>query len=205
MTVAVPRVPRISPGGQSHPHHICPQKVQKQAAVPPDCSAGEGQRGKDKRVRRSSSPWEAMVLLRLQHHPPPAPHPLRGSLCPPCWGNRAAQLPGGQQLPSCPVWARPDGCTLPCSGAAGQGPCQELDVPSASSSKTLQEGHWPISPSPGGKDLFVLDHLPSSPSPSHLILEELGLVLTTRQSLHKAKNLGINERRQSNVSGWRPP
>lgn len=136
------------------------------------------------------------MLLRLQHHPPPAshPHPLRGCLCPPCWGNRAAQLPGGQQLPSCPVWAQPDSCTLPCSGAAGQGPCQVLDVPSASSSKPLQEGHWPIPPSPGGKQLSVLDHLLSTTSPSHLILEELGLVLTTRQCLHKAKNLGINER-----------
>lgn len=54
----------------------------------------------------------------------------------------------------------------------------------------------------------VLAHLHSSSSTSHLILEELGLVLTTSQSLNKAKDLGINtEKRQdrSNVSGWRPP
>ena len=54
----------------------------------------------------------------------------------------------------------------------------------------------------------VLGHPHSSSSPSHLILEELGLVLATRQSLNKAKDLGINGVKcqdRSNVSGWRPP
>lgn len=39
----------------------------------------------------------------------------------------------------------------------------------------------------------VLGCLHSSSSPSHLILEEFGLVLATRQSLNKAKNLEQTE------------
>lgn len=156
-------------------------------------------------MRRSSSPQEVMVLLRLQHillSPicipsvgPSIPHAgrtgqhssLGGSSSPPA-------LDGHSQLHSSMQW----GCRArPLVGAGYALSIQQQATagrPLANSSRPW----W---------HTVVLDHLLSSASPSHLILEELGLVLTTCQSVHKAKNLGIKREmsRQNKVSGWRPP
>lgn len=112
--------------------------------------------------------------------------------------------------PTATVSAQADSCTLPCSGAVTPGVQSGIMSGAGCAHGNQQQsikGRPLTNSSPPCWPTAVLGHLHSSSSPSHLILEELGLVLTTRQSLNKAKDLGINREKcqdRSNVSGWKP-
>lgn len=91
---------------------------------------------------------------------------------------------------------------LPCTGTARrlhtpmQWGCRAGPLPGAGCAPSIQQqatAGRPLANSSRPRwQTAVLGHLLSSASPSHLILEELGLVLATRQSLNKAKHLGRN-------------
>lgn len=167
--------------------------------MPPNCGAGKRmQAGKDEWVKSKQLPSRGDGAIKAavpsSSCSPILPSPE--SIPQPYQDNRAAQLLGGQDLPSCDcICTGRQLHTQMQWGCCPQG-CRVGSLPAAGHALSIQQQCAAGRPLANSSlvcwQTAILGHLRSSSSPSHLILEELGLILATRQSLNKAKDLGIN-------------